>query len=153
MAEKSAREAVAEYPESSLLVGAAQSVWDGSTALVRIEIGVAEKLGERMAEEGIAPLECVFITDSDIRHIKRGHAEGEESRGQASLAPEDFGIIPRVLNEFETCEHTDTDRLGNKRFLLTKEVGGIWYVVTVQRGKRKLQIKTMWKRNVPGASC
>lgn len=106
-----------------------------------------------MAGEGIEPLECVFITDSDMRHIKRAHSRGEELRGQVSLAPKDFAVLPEILNEFETCEHTATDKLGNKLFLLTKRVGGTWYVVTVQRGKRKLQVKTMWKRDVPGASC
>lgn len=58
-------------PESSLLVGAAQSVWAGSKALVTIRIGVSEKLCEAMREHGIDLLESVFITGSDIRHIMR----------------------------------------------------------------------------------
>ena len=97
-------------------------------------------------------LESVFITDSDIRHIKRKHGNSEESRGQVAIEPSDFGRIPFVLNEFDTCEHTDTDKLGNKKFLLTKSMGDTVYLVTIQRGKRKLEIKTMWKRR-SGASC
>jgi hypothetical protein len=142
-----------QYPESVLLVGAAQSVWNGSKALVRIEMEVSGKLENRMAGEGIVPLECVFITDSDMRHIRRRHSRGEEPRGQVSLAPGDFAVLPEVLNDFDTCERTGIDKLGNKLFLLSKEIDGTWYVVTVQRGKRKLQVKTMWKRSLPGASC
>ena len=56
-----------------------------------------------------------------------------------------------MLNDFDTCEHTDTDKFGNKKFLLTKDISGVYYVVTIQRGKKKLEMKTMWKR--PGASC
>ena len=32
-----------------------------------------------------------------------------------------------------------------------KVIGETYYVVTIQRGKKKLQIKTKWKK--PGASC
>jgi hypothetical protein len=139
------------HPESALLVGAAQSVWNGSEAVVTIQIGVAAKLQSKMAEYNIGPLESVFITDSDIRHIKRKHAKMEAERGQLPILPADFAFLPDVLNDFDTCEHTDTDKLGNKKFLLAKDIGGVYYVVTIQRGKKKLEIKTMWKR--PGASC
>ena len=139
------------HPESALLVGAAQSVWDGSEAVVTIQIGVAAKLRSKMAEYNIGPLDSMFITDSDIRHIKRKHASKEAERGQLPILPADFAFLPDVLNDFDTCERADTDKLGNKKFLLTKDVSGVYYVVTIQRGKKKLEIKTMWKR--PGASC
>ena len=137
--------------DSSLLVGAAESVWSGSRSLVTIQIEVPEKLREHMKQYGISPLESVFITDSDIRHIMKRHSGQEESRGQLPIEPNDFSCIPVVLNDFDTCEHSDTDKMGNKKFLLTKQVGNQYYVVTIQRGKKKLEVKTMWKR--PGASC
>ena len=139
-------------PEAALLVGAAKSVWAGGTALVTIQIEVSEKLRERLGGEGITPLESVFITDSDIRHIRKRHASDEKRRGQPPVTPDDFSVIPDVLCDFDSFEHTDTDKLGNKKFLLTKLVGDEYYVVTIQRGKRKLEVKTMWKRR-PGASC
>ena len=104
-----------------------------------------------MSGFGIERLETVFITDSDIRHIKRKHTGKEEDRGQLAVRPSDFALLPEVLNAFDTCEHVDTDKLGNRKFLLTKRIRDVFYVVTIQRGKRKLEIKTMWKR--PGASC
>lgn len=58
------------YPESAVLVGAAESVWGGSEALVTIRIGVGEKLREAMRGFLGGDLELVFITDSDIRHIR-----------------------------------------------------------------------------------
>ncbi|HJJ00283.1 MAG TPA: hypothetical protein OIM11_03945 [Coriobacteriaceae bacterium] len=141
------------YPEESILVGAAESIWEGSDARVNIGIDVGDKLLEAMRPFLDDELELVFITDSDIRHIKRKHGAAEEERGQKSITPEDFACIPKVLNEFDTCEHTDTDKLGSKKFLLQKDINGIVYIVTIQRGKRKLQIKTMWKGNRSGASC
>ncbi len=141
------------YPESLLLVGAAESIWEGSDARINIGIDVSEKLVDAMRIHFDEKLELVFITDSDIRHIKRRHGIGEEERGQHTIVPGDFACIPEVLNEFDSCELTGTDKLGNKKFLLQKDVGGTVYVVTIQRGKRKLQIKTMWKRDRSGASC
>ena len=44
-------------------------------------------------------------------------------------------------------------KLGNKRFLFSTEMDGVAYAVTVQRGIRKPEIKTFWKRNLPSASC
>ena len=131
------------YPESDVLVGAAESVWNGSDARINISIDVSSKLVNHMSDYLSEALLSVFITDSDIRHIKRKHGSDEERRGQITIVPDDFSCIPQVLNEFDSCEHTDTDKLGNKKFLLKKNIGGTVYLVTVQRGKRKLEIKTM----------
>lgn len=141
------------YPESDVLVGAAESVWNGSDAGINISIDVSSKLVNHVSDYLPEALLSVFITDSDIRHIKRKHGSDEERRGQITIVPDDFSCIPQVLNEFDSCEHTDTDKLGNKKFLLKKNIGGTVYLVTVQRGKRKLEIKTMWKENRSGASC
>ena len=141
------------YPESDVLVGAAESVWNGSDAGINISIDVSSKLVNHVSDYLPEALLSVFITDSDIRHIKRKHGSDEERRGQITIVPDDFSCIPQVLNEFDSCEHTDTDKLGNKKFLLKKNIDGTVYLVTVQRGKRKLEIKTMWKENRSGASC
>ena len=135
------------YPEESLLVGAAESIWRGSDVKVNIGIDVGKKLIEAMRPYLKEPLELVFITDSDMRHIKRKHGLSEENRGQRTITPADFACIPEVLNNFDTCNLVDTDKLGNKKFLLQKNIGDDVYVLTIQRGKKKLQIKTMWKTN------
>ncbi len=71
------------YPEESLLVGAAESVWKGSDARVNISIDVGQRLADTIGEE----------------------------------------------------------------------IGGTVYLVTAQRGKGKLEVKTMWKAQRSGASC
>lgn len=153
MVESNTQGKLERYPESGVLVGAAESVWGGSDARINISIDVSPKLVECMDSHLPETLLSVFITDSDIRHIKRKHGVEEEKRGQVTIVPDDFGCIPWVLNEFDSCNHTDTDKLGNKKFLLTKNIGDTVYLVTIQRGKRKLEIKTMWKENRSGASC
>jgi len=141
----------AQNPNRSLLVGAAQSIWEGSDARMTIEIDIEERLRNEMKSHGISQLKRVFITDSDIRHIMKHHTKNEPKRGQINIVPEDFGIIPKVLSEFDICQHVDTDLLGNMKFELVKTIGDMFYVVTIQRGKKKLEVKTMWKK--PGASC
>ncbi len=141
------------YSEESLLVGAAESIWEGSDARVNIGIDVSEKLVDAMRLFLEDELALVFITDSDIRHIKRKHGAAEEERGQQTITPQDFACIPEGLNDFDTYELADTDKLGNKKFLLQKDMDGKIYVVTIRRGKRKLQIKKMWKGDQSGASC
>lgn len=141
------------WPEAPLLVGAAESVWSGSDAKINICIDVSAKLIAAMKDHLPERLESVFITDSDIRHIKRRRGAGEEERGQLTIEPADFASISYVLNDFDRCDYSDTDKLGNKKFVLTKEMDSTVYIVTIQRGKRKLEIKMMWKINRSGASC
>jgi hypothetical protein len=142
-----------EYPESALLVGAATSVWDGSEAKVTIKIAVSAALNAELVALLGGGIESVFITDSDIRHIKKTHGTGEQERGQLDISPQDFAAIPLILNEFDSVRHTDTDKLGNKKLLIIKDIGDLAYIATVQRGRKKMEIKTFWKTKVSGASC
>lgn len=48
---------------------------------------------------------------------------------------------------------TRTDKADNKKSLVRKEIGDTVYLVTAQREKRKLEVKTMWKAHRSGASC
>ena len=108
------------YPEESLLVGAAESVWKGSDARVNISIDVGQRLADTIGEEIEGQLECVFITDSDIRHIRRKHGANEERRGQQSIVPNDSS---RKFSTSPTHAITRTDKAGNKKSLVRKEIG------------------------------
>lgn len=141
------------YPEAALLVGAAQSVWEGSAATVTITIGISQALITKLNEFLNCHIEQVFITDSDIRHILKTHGKNESDRGQIDIAPNDFASLPLILNEFDEIVLGKQDKLGNKRLLITKDIGDIAFVATVTRGNRKLEVKTFWKKRVPGASC
>jgi len=145
--------AAAKYPESLLLQGAAASVWGGSDAKITIQIAVSSVLNAELLKLLGCEVETVFITDSDIRHIKKTHGSNEQSRGQLDIAPQDFAALPLILNEYDSIVHTDTDKLGNKKLLISKDIGDMAYIATVQRGKKKMEIKTFWKAKVSGASC
>ena len=140
------------YPEESLLVGTAESVWKGSDARVNISIDVGQRLADTIGEEIEGQLECVFITDSDIRHIRRKHGANEERRGQQSIVPNDFALIPKGLNESDACDHADGQG-GQQEVPREKGDRGTAYLVTAQRGKGKLEVKMMRKAHRSGASC
>jgi hypothetical protein len=66
-------------------------------------------------------------------------------RGQEDTTPADLAFIPLVLNEFDTIEHTDTDRKGNKKILFRKKIDSLVYLATVERGLYKGEVRTLWK--------
>lgn len=116
-------EAPRQQPASAALVEAAQKVWDGGDVHATIQIEASEKLRAFMAGHGVVSLETTFITDSDMRHIRRRHANNERERGQLEIGPLDFGLLPEILNDFDSCQYSCTDNLGNKKFLITKMTG------------------------------
>lgn len=134
------------------LVEAARRVWDGDKTIFTIRMEAPYRLREWMKAVYDWDIEAVFLTDSDFRHIKRRHGKCESSRGQIDIVPEDFSCIPEVLANFDSIEHTDTDKLGNRKFLIVHQKKETVFMVTVQRGKRKLEVKTFWKC-LSGASC
>jgi hypothetical protein len=98
-------------------------------------------------------IQAVFLTDSDIRHIKKKHGNNEAARGQVDITPDDFALIPYILNEFDKVEYDLTDKMGNKKLFFQKRCEGLAYVATVERGENKVEVRTFWKMRVPGASC
>ena len=136
------------YPESDALVGLAQSVWAGSKEAARVNFALSDRLKaelKRLLDKDIGE---AFITDSEARHIRKNHGQNEAARGQADITPGDFSLIPIVMNEFDTAEHTDTDPKGNRKVLFTKKVDGMVYMASVERGAKKMCVITLWK--VPG---
>ncbi|GAB6392133.1 MAG: PBECR3 family protein [Treponematales bacterium] len=139
------------YPESAAIVVMARGVWAGSVHITRTDFTVS--LWLRLETQRLLghDIETAFITDSDMRHIKKKHGQNEAARGQADITPDDFALVPYVLNEFDTVEHTETDKLGNKKILFSKRVDGFVFLATVERGDTRIQVKTFWKmRNAPG---
>jgi len=142
-----------KYPEAAAFVGVATSVWNGSSSPAKVEMTVTGKLHTELKRLLDKDIQTVYITDSDIRHIKKKHGSNEAARGQIDIAPEDFALIPLVLNEFDNAEHDITDKKGNKKLLFQKNCGGVVYVATIERGEHKVEIRTFWKMRIPGASC
>jgi hypothetical protein len=72
-------------------------------------------------------------------------SKGEAARGQADITPDDFALIPVVMNEFDTAIHEATDRMGNKKILFVKKVNGKVYTASVERGNNQIGVITLWK--------
>jgi hypothetical protein len=141
------------YLEAAIMVSMAEAVWKGTTQAVKIEITVSDKLKVEFQRLLGKDIQTVFITDSDVRHIKKQHGQNEAVRGQGDITPADFALIPFVMNEFDTAEHTETDRKGNKKILFTKKFNGTIYLATIERGHNKGEVRTLWKSAGAGASC
>jgi len=142
-----------KYPEATAFAGVAASVWNGNSSPAKVEMMVVGKLHTELKRLLNKDIQTVFLTDSDIRHIKKKHGNNEAARGQINITPDDFALIPLVLNEFDKVEHEVTDKQGNKKLLFEKNCDGMIYVATIERGENKVEIRTFWKMRIPGASC
>jgi hypothetical protein len=147
------KELVRNYPEAIAFVGVAESVWNGSNSPAKVEMLVKGRLHTELKRLLGKDIQTVFLTDSDIRHIKKKHGSNEAARGQVGITPDDFALIPLVLNEFDKVNHDITDKLGFKKLLFQKKCGGMVYIATIERGENKVEVRTFWKMRVPGASC
>ena len=107
-------ELLENYPEAAAFVGLAASVWNGSNSPAKIEMMVRGKLHAELERLLNKDIQTVFLTDSDIRHIKKKHGSNESARGQIDITPEDFALIPLVLNEFDEVEYELSDKMGNE---------------------------------------
>jgi len=147
------KELIKNYPEADAFAGAAVSVWNGSTSPVKIEMVVKGRLYTELKKLLHKDIQTIFLTDSDIRHIKKKHGSNEKERGQVDITPDDFALIPLVLNEFDKIEQEITDKMGFKKLLFQKKCEGLVYIATVERGENKMEVRTFWKMRIPSASC
>ena len=139
------------YPESAVIMEMAKMVWGGSTTHEKINFPVSNKLKVELQQLLGKDIQNIFITDSDVRHIKKKHGQSEAKRGQIDITPADFIFIPFVLNEFDTVEHTETDVKGNKKLLFTKKINGTIYTISIERGNNQIGVITLWKNARTGA--
>jgi hypothetical protein len=138
------KDLLSRYPETAAIIGMAESVWAGAKESVKVNFPLSEKLKAELNKMLDKDIETVFITDSDVRHIKKNHGQNEAKRGQVDITPADFALIPLVMNEFDKAEHTETDSLGNRKILFTKNIDGIIYTASTEKGS-KLKVITLWK--------
>jgi len=135
-----------QYPEASLLVAMAETAWAGNLKSVKIEFSLSDRLKTKLTELLGKEIHKIFITDSDIRHIKKHHGQNEDKRGQVDITPADFAFIPVVLNEYDTAEQTGEDRIGNKKLMFTKKIEGTYYIASIERGNNQIGVITLWKK-------
>jgi hypothetical protein len=149
------KELVKNYPEAPLIVAMAEMAWQGNKQAVKIDFSLSGKLKTELKKLLGKDIKNIFITDSDVRHIKKNHGQGEAARGQIDITPEDFAFIPVVMNEFDDARNEETDRHGNKKILFVKKVNGHVYTASVERGNNQIGVITLWKMKTekarPGA--
>ena len=134
-----------KYPEAPLIVAMAESAWAGNKKTAKIEFSLSDELKTKLDELLGKEIHKIFITDSDARHIKKHHGQNEDKRGQVDITPADFALIPVVLNEYDTAEHTGQDKMGNKKLLFTKKIEGTIYLASIERGNNQIGVITLWK--------
>ena len=140
------KELAKHYPEAPLIVAMAESTWAGSRIAAKIEFFLSDNLKTKLKELLGKEIHKIFITDSDIRHIKNHHGQNEDGRGQIDIVPADLALIPVVLNEYDTIESIGEDRLGNKKFLFSKRIEGTIYIASIEKGNNQIGVITLWKR-------
>jgi hypothetical protein len=82
------------YPEATLMVAMAESVWNGNNTSIKMELSISDRLQAEFHKLLGTDVQTIFITDSDIRHIKKQHGQRESLRGQIDIQPEDFALVP-----------------------------------------------------------
>jgi flagellin-like hook-associated protein FlgL len=95
------------------------------------------------------PSRVNFTSSAKLRaEAKKLTGQGEASRGQIDVTPEDFVLVPFVMNEFDSAKLE-----GDGVLLFSKQIDGTVVSVSIQVGKKQkvLSIRRMNGR-VPRAS-
>lgn len=128
------------------LADLARRVWTDPKAQGRVDFIASDKLRNKTKKLLGHEISTVFITADDIRHIKKHHSEHEEKRGQISLTEKDIADIYDTINDFDTATIENPDKKGNKKMMTVKDKEGRSYVLLIERGKDKAEVKTAYKK-------
>ncbi len=128
------------------LIKLAMEAWTNKTINKKLSFSPTEKLKETISELFGHKIEEVFITSNGIRHLRNHHGEGEEKRGQINFTPDMAGEIYDTVNNFDVITKERNDNLGNQNVLVMKKGGGNTFVVLTERGKKRVEIKTFYKK-------
>lgn len=130
------------------LLDLATKVWQNPRAQGKVTFYPSQKLKDKVKELFGHDIDTVFITADDIRHIKSGHSEHEENRGQINLSEQDIPDIYDVVNDFDNATKLQSDAKGNQKIMFVKDVNGKMISLLIERGKHKAQVKTAYKKQV-----
>lgn len=130
------------------LLNLATKVWQNPRAQGKVTFYPSQKLKDKVKELFGHDIDTVFITADDIRHIKSGHSEHEENRGQINLSEQDIPDIYDVVNDFDNATKLQSDAKGNQKIMFVKDVNGKMISLLIERGKHKTQVKTAYKKQV-----
>lgn len=142
------RESVGEDVEAvkKALVDLAQKALQDKTVQGKVSFNPAQRLKEKMKELMGHDISEVFITADGMRHLRNHHGEDEEKRGQVNFKPEMAAEIYDVVNDFDSATKERDDNKGNQNVLVVRKGNGDSYVLLVERGKKKVEVKTFYKK-------
>ncbi|UZA02094.1 PLxRFG domain-containing protein [Moraxella bovis] len=89
----------------------------------------------------------IGIDESSIRHTLKEHGDevSERKRGQTAIVEQDFGLVADIVNNADEIKKGDVDNT----LIFEKKLGNTYVVVQELRiGKRKLSLKTMYKKGL-----
>ena len=126
------------------LVNLARAAWSDKKAQGKVSFKPSQKLRDKVQELFGHDIDEVFITADDMRHIKNDHSEHEEKRGQLNMTPENLSDVYDVVNSFDEAEIQKSDPSGNQKMLVVRNGDGKEFVLLIERGKHKAQVKTYY---------
>ncbi|MBR3623138.1 MAG: hypothetical protein IKN43_07325 [Selenomonadaceae bacterium] len=129
---------ISSMETKKMLVEFAQKIWKNENEQGQVSFSPSLKLCESVKKILKHDIGEIFITASDIRHIKKKHSSGEDARGQVNIDPQHFEDLYDVINEFDTAEIGDTDKQGNKSIKLSKQQNGMIFSAITERGLFKM---------------
>ncbi|MFH6786307.1 MULTISPECIES: phage portal protein [Methylobacterium] len=90
------------------------------------------------------------LTNEGIRHILAKHGSAQErSRGQIPVSAGDFAQVTAIVRRPDTIGPGPASKAnGQPRLIFTKAIDGVTYtcIGEIQRGKRRIEVVTLWKR-------
>ncbi len=127
------------------LADLAEKSWNDKDYNGKVSFNPSKKFRDKVQELFGHDVDEIFITASDMRHIKSHHGENEEKRGQINITVENIGDIYDIINDFDFAQKENTDKQGNQSIMVMKNNGGTGYTLLFERGKKKAQVKTAFK--------
>ena len=104
---------------------------------------------ERKNPDAVFELEnysCVLPSDT-IRHAlhEHGNEEYENNHGQRRLIAEDFLMVPKIIEEYDSVELSPKLYMGCPALIFKKVINGRTTLVTyVSKGRMNLTVETAW---------
>ncbi len=88
------------------------------------------------------------LAEYDVRHVRSHHgtAGSELSRGQLAVAPDAFGLLPRILAAPDSVSYEGRSETGEPLVRYVKMIDGARYTAlfAVRKGRRTLALKTFY---------
>lgn len=90
----------------------------------------------------------IIITADTARHInnRHGNPKTESNRGQVAMKPEDFAVLPYLLNNADSVELSPKyDSNGNRAIEVRTQINGVSVICTLEQGANKQIVSSGWR--------